>query len=204
MATDAKSDYYDAEFRVVSVGRLMRLKGFEMTVRAFEKLARNNPKSRLIIVGDGPLRGSLEQLTVDLRIADKVEFVGVVPRTEALSLMRRGHVFLFPSFEAEGMVVPEALAQGLPVVCLNYGGPGKMVTPACGFAIEVDSQGRMIEKLGDALVLLANDQDLWRRMSDAARQHVEENYLWENRHLTIRKWYAMAGVELMPQVTAEN
>jgi glycosyltransferase involved in cell wall biosynthesis/thymidylate kinase len=204
VATDAKSDYHDAEFRVVSVGRLMRLKGFEMTVRAFEKLARNNPKSRLLIVGDGPLRESLEQLTVDLRIADKVEFVGLVPRTEALSLMRRGHVFLFPSFEAEGMVVPEALAQGLPVVCLNYGGPGKMVTPACGFAIEVDSQDRMIEKLSDALVLLANDQDLWRRMSDAARRHVEENYLWENRHLTIRKWYAMAGVELMPQVTSEN
>lgn len=204
VATDAKSDYHDAEFRVVSVGRLMRLKGFEMTVRAFEKLARNNPKSRLIIVGDGPLRESLEQLTVDLRIADKVEFVGLVPRTEALSLMRRGHVFLFPSFEAEGMVVPEALAQGLPVVCLNYGGPGKMITAACGFAVGVDSQDRMIEKLGDALVVLANDQDLWRRMSDAARHHVAEHYLWENRHLTIRKWYAMAGVEVTAKVTSEN
>ena len=184
------------EFRVISVGRLMRIKNFEISIRAFALLSQYLPTARFTVVGDGRLKPYLEQLAKDLNIEEKVEFTGLIARAEVTVQMSKSDVFLFPSYEAEGMVVLEALAQGLPVVCLNYGGPGKMVTPACGFAVEVDAQDRMIEKLGNALTLLASDRNLWQEMSDAARRHVEQNYLWENRYLTIRKWYAMAGVEV--------
>jgi glycosyltransferase involved in cell wall biosynthesis/thymidylate kinase len=184
------------EFRVISVGRLIRIKNVEISIRAFALLSQYLPTARFTVVGDGRLKPYLEQLVKHLNIEEKVEFVGLISRAEVMVRMSQSDVFLFPSYEAEGMVVLEALAQGLPVVCLNYGGPGKMVTPACGFAVEVDAQDRMIEKLGNALSLLASDRNLWREMSDAARRHIEQNYLWENRHLTIRKWYSKAGVEV--------
>ena len=192
------------EFRVISVGGLIRIKNFEISIRAFALLSQYLPTARFTVVGDGRLRPWLEQLAKNLNVEEKVEFVGQIPRAEVIVRMSQSHVFLFPTYEAEGMVVLEALAQGLPVVCLNYGGPGKMVTPECGFAVEVDTQDRMIQKLGDALKVLANDQNLRLEMSNAARRNIEENYLWENRHLTIREWYAMAGVEVMPQVTSES
>ena len=50
----------------------------------------------------------------------------------AFEEMRKADLFLFPSFEGGGMVVLEALAHGLPVVCLQYGGPGEMVSTARG------------------------------------------------------------------------
>ena len=115
--------------------------------------------------------------------------------------MGRSHVFLFPSFEAAGMVVLEALARGLPVVCMNYGGPGEMVTPACGFAVEVGPSEQTIAGLADALILLAKDRQTCERMGVAARQQVQDHYLWENRHVPIKKWYSSVGVEVTPPST---
>jgi glycosyltransferase involved in cell wall biosynthesis len=181
---------------VISVGNLTRLKNFDMTIRAFAVLSQKVSSARLTIAGKGPLQPLLEQLAKDLGIGGKVEFVGQMPRNEVVTLMGRSDVFIFPSFEAAGMVVLEALAQGLPVVCMNYGGPGEMMTPACGFAVEVGPLAQTVERLGDALKTLAGDRQLCLRMSIAARQHVQENYLWENRHVPIRQWYASAGVEV--------
>jgi glycosyltransferase involved in cell wall biosynthesis len=172
------------------MGRLVRMKGFDLSLRAFAQFAERSPSARLTIVGDGPLREQLHELAERLSIADKVKFVGHLPREAAMALMRQAQVFIFPSCEAEGMVVLEALAQGLPVVCLAYGGPGKMVTPECGFAVPVGPQ--VVEHLAAALEMLTADPDLYKRMSDAARRHIVEHYLWERRHLTIREWYHAA------------
>jgi glycosyltransferase involved in cell wall biosynthesis len=180
-------------FRVISMGRLIRMKGFDLSLQAFARFAQSVPSARLTIVGDGEQESSLQLLAEELKISHQVEFVGRVPRAEAMRYMRRGHVFIFPSWEAEGMVVLEALAQGLPVVCLDYGGPGKMVTPECGFAVQPGP--RAIEELAAALQTLATDPALLNTMSDAARRHVVEHYLWERRHLQISAWYRMAGIE---------
>ena len=149
--------------------------------------------------GKGSLRPYLEKIAKDLGVDHKVEFVGHLPRPQALALMGRAHVFLFPSFEAAGMVVLEALAQGAPVVCMNYGGPGEMVTPDCGFAVEVGPLEQTIARLGDALITLASDRQLCRRMSIAARQRVQDHYLWENRYLKVRQWYSSIAIEIVPQ-----
>jgi glycosyltransferase involved in cell wall biosynthesis/thymidylate kinase len=177
-------------WHVLSMGRLIRIKGFDLTLQAFAQFAQRSPSARLTIVGDGPLRESLVELAQRLGIAHQVEFVGHLPREAAMALMRQAQIFIFPSCEAEGMVVLEALAQGLPVVCLAYGGPGKMVTPECGFTVPVGLQ--VVEHLAAALETLTADPDLLKKMSDAARRHIVEHYLWEQRHLTIREWYHAA------------
>ena len=181
--------------RVLSMGRLIPLKAFHLTLQAFAVLARNHASATLTIVGDGPLRESLEERAVELEVRDKVVFVQRLPRAEALTLMTRADVFLFPSFEAAGMVVLEAMAHGLPIVCLENTGPAEMVTPDCGFAVEVGGMSDTVDRLARALDTLARDAALRLNMGAAAKRRIQHRYLWEDRHESIRDWYRAAGIE---------
>lgn len=179
-------------FHVLSMGRLIPIKAFHISILAFALLLKDQPKARLSIVGDGPDKQTLQKLIAKLGVLGHVEFVNWLPRREALSMMEDADVFLFPSFEGSGMVVLEAMAHGLPVVCLDCGGPGQMVTGECGFVVQVGSMHETVEKLGDALKALAQDQDMRMRMGLAARERVRERYLWDSRHEAIKGWYAAA------------
>ena len=113
-------------------------------------------------------------------------------RQQALSRFAHADIFLFPSCEGGGMVVLEAMAHGLPVVCLDYGGPGKMVTSDCGLAVEVGDVETMVASLAAALAKLAKDRSLRLRMALAAKRRIEECYSWGLRHKVIGHWYARA------------
>jgi glycosyltransferase involved in cell wall biosynthesis len=107
--------------RALFAGVLSPWKGASLAVRALALL----PNWRLLICGEGPDAKRLESLVRRLRVADRVTFLGWQPRKEVLRLMRdEADVFLFPSLHDEGpWVIVEARAAGLPVVCLDRGGP---------------------------------------------------------------------------------
>jgi starch synthase len=88
------------------------------------------------------------------------------------------------------MVVLEAMAHELPVICLDFGGPGDMVTPDCGFAVMVGGANDTVTRLADVLTTLARDRSIRLRIGGAAKRHVAKNYLWRDRHEIIRQWYA--------------
>ena len=102
-------------------GRLVALKGLPLALEAMALL----PDWRLVILGDGPDAGRLERLAIRLGIADRVEFRGMQTRDETMRVMREeADVMVFPSFHDEGsLAVVEAVSTGLPVVCLDRGGP---------------------------------------------------------------------------------
>lgn len=102
-------------------GRLLAWKGVALAIRAVARL----PGWRLIVCGEGPDEARLHRLSRRLGIAKRVEFKGWVPRDELQVLMRReASVFVFPSLHDDaGWVVAEATMNGLPVVCLDRGGP---------------------------------------------------------------------------------
>jgi len=177
--------------RVLSIGQMIPIKGFHLALRAFAALLQKESEARLEIVGDGPERQALQRLATRLGIAESVKFVGWLPRERALSTFGHADIFLFPSCEGAGMVILEAMAHGLPVVCLDFGGPGEMVTSECGFAVEVGDTETTVAALGTALVTLAKDPSLRLRMAKAARRRVEE-YSWAARRKVIGQWYAKA------------
>ena len=102
-------------------GRLLPWKGIPLALRAMAEL----PEWRLVIIGSGPDERRLRRFARRLGLEGRVEFRGWRSRQEVLRAMREeADVFLFPSLHDEApFVVAEALASGLPVVCLDHGGP---------------------------------------------------------------------------------
>ena len=178
--------------RIVSMGQLIAIKGFHLALRAFAEFVRTQPNATLEIVGDGPEMRALQRLADALEIADRVRFTGWLSRQDALQRLADADIFLFPSCEGGGMVVLEAMAHGLPTVCLEYGGPGEMVGADCGIAVRVGNLDATVSLLARGLATLAGDPSLRHHMGQAARKRVAERYSWELRHEFIGRWYASA------------
>ena len=175
--------------KIISVGRLIYFKGFHLALKAFSKVLEDNYKMKFEIVGEGTELHSLEKFTRKLGIKEQVLFTGNVPRTEVIRKMSKSDIFLFPSFEGGGMVVLEAMAARLPIVCLDYGGPGKMVSDECGIKVKPKNPGQTVQELSEGLIKLASDPELRKRMGAASRKRVEEYFSWENKGEFIQKLY---------------
>ena len=109
-----------------TIGRLDPVKDQAALLRAFAALQRRVPDARLVIVGDGPLRGTLRTLATSLGIADAVTFTGA--RDDTPDLLRAMDVFVLPSVnEGISNTILEAMATGLPVVARRVGGNPELV-----------------------------------------------------------------------------
>ena len=98
-----------------SVGRLVEQKDYPTQLRAFALAAARVPCLRMVIAGDGPLRSTLEDLTRELGIADRVRFLG--NWNDVPALLRSVDIFVLASkFEPFGVALLEAKAAGLPIV----------------------------------------------------------------------------------------
>ena len=126
---------------VLFVSRLAREKNVDVVLQALGDA--NDPSLVLVIAGDGPQREELERLAVELRIAERVVFLGAVARDELPDLYASADAFVFPSTtETQGLVQAEALAAGAFVIAADaqpnrevLGDAARIVTPhAAAFA----------------------------------------------------------------------
>jgi glycosyltransferase involved in cell wall biosynthesis len=94
------------------------------------------PGARLTIVGRGPEQGRLKADAAAYDLDENVDFISWLPQQQLFELYTSHDLFIFPSLhDSGGYVVIEALSQGLPVVCLDLGGPREIVTPDSGSVI---------------------------------------------------------------------
>jgi glycosyltransferase involved in cell wall biosynthesis len=124
------------ELRILSVSRLVREKGVEDLLIAFGLLVRGGVRARLRVVGEGPLRTSLERLAAELGVADRVELDGSVKHDELPAVYRDSDLFVLASAplaswrEQFGIAVVEAMASGLPVIVGHSGSLDEVVADA--------------------------------------------------------------------------
>jgi len=178
LAEKAKSFHYP--LKILSVGQLVSIKGYRLSLAAFAKHLSVHPKSTLEIIGTGPQKNELVKFASELGVFKSVIFLGQISRDKVFQAMQEeSNVFFFPSFEGAGMVVIEAMAKGLPVVCLDFGGPGEYVTEECGIKVALTKPEAVIQGLADALSRLASDPALYERLSAGAIKRVREHYLWD-------------------------
>jgi glycosyltransferase involved in cell wall biosynthesis len=150
------------------VGRLLYWKGIHLALRALAQLRSEGLDAKLTIIGDGSDRAWLENLARELKIEDAVSWRGWLARGDALAAYARHAAFVFPSLhDSGGTVVMEAMAQGLPVVCLDLGGPGEILPAGCGFKIRARdrSERDVVADLAGAMRELATDQGLRREQA---------------------------------------
>lgn len=149
--------------RLVYVGRLVALKNVSLILRACSRLRASN--YFLTIVGDGPERGSLEDLACRLGISDKVLFFGSVP--SVANILRDSEVFLMAS-QWEGLPISqiEASIVGLPMIVTDVGGC-KEVVERCqsGVSVMAEDEDEYVAQLERMIV----DKDYRERLSEMAR-----------------------------------
>ena len=166
--------------RILYAGNLLYLKGLHLGLAGFAKAASELPGWTLTLVGDGPEKEKLLLLAEELGIRDRLEWKPAVSRDEILRLYPEFDIFLFPSLrDSGGMVVLEALASGVPVVCLNLGGPAEIVNETCGFAVNAEGPAEeVIANLASALRQLAGSSALRTNLAYGALSRARE-FTWE-------------------------
>ena len=163
---------------LVTVGHLIARKRHADVMRALAVLAKRHPTLRYAIVGDGPERVALEGLAARLGVAERVEFHGQLPPTEAIEVARRCTLFAMPSTEeAFGVAYIEAMAGGVPAIgCRGEPGPEEIAAAGDGFVLVPPGD---IERLTQRIDELLSDPQRLREASIRARETVAANFSWK-------------------------
>ncbi|MCW5660427.1 MAG: glycosyltransferase family 1 protein [Burkholderiaceae bacterium] len=126
---------------VLCVSRLAQEKNIELLCRAFDAISAGGIKARLVLVGDGPLRATLQRRWPEALLA------GVRRGDDLAAHYASADLFLFPSLtETFGNVVPEAMASGLPVVAFDCAAAAQLVSPDSGVLVPPPDAPAFIEQ----------------------------------------------------------
>ncbi len=172
------------ELMILAVGRLVYKKGFEFLVQALQEVLRVSPNARLVLAGDGDLRGDLETQAAALGLAARVTFAGMVPREEIPAYFAASDIVAVPSVRDEAgnvdglpNVALEAMAAGKPLVASRVAGLPQVVDDGINGLLV---QERNPHELAEALLRLACDANLRRSYGAAGRVRVREVLNWDN------------------------
>jgi len=170
---------------VVCVSRMVPRKGQDMLIRAWPAVrARTGCDPLLMLVGDGPYRGTLDRLARHTGVADSVLFTGPVSCDDLPAYYDAGNVFAMPcrtrraglDVEGLGIVYLEASATGLPVVGGDSGGaPDAILDGETGYVVP----GRDQQALADKLVELLADPAGAAAMGDKGQAWIDREWTWD-------------------------
>ena len=156
---------------ILAVGRLVEKKGFYYLLTAMKDIVRANPQIRLVLVGDGDLRGQLEKYCEKIKIKKYVLFVGNISRSSIVSYYNMADMFVMPSIadtqgniDDQPVALLEAMSCGQPVVATNFPGialsvengingflvPQKDVNAITGAAMKLSSSKELRITMGEA------------------------------------------------------
>lgn len=181
----------EGTFLVGQVSKLWEGKGHATLLEAFDRLLRVRPAGRLVLIGDGPLRASLEVTVRRLRLAARVRFLGHRVDVAALTAQLDAAT-LCSAYEGMGRVVLEAMAAGVPVVASRVGGITELVAEGrTGFLVPSGDAAALAARLGR----LAAEPALRRRMGGAGRARADARFDEERMAARIAAVYreALAG-----------
>ena len=163
---------------IMFVGRTIRQKGVKELILAFKQL-KNIDKSKILIVGSANYGAKvktdfdyeLEEISKDIK--EKIKFTGYIDNTELYKIQNISDIAVVPSMWEElfGLVVPENMASGLPLIVTKSGGIPEIVDNESAFVVEKNQD--LIKNLSDKLDLLIENPDLRRKMGEAGRKRAE-------------------------------
>ena len=152
-------------------GRLYYVKGLHLALKAFSAIKIDHPASTFTLIGAGPDERWFRELSATFGIQDSVRWLGRVSHEDIWSHYHHYTAFVFPSLrDSSGNVLLEAMSQALPIICLDTGGPGALVSPSCGIKVPVENRSEedVVKDLAAAMQTIAGNPEIREQMSRRA------------------------------------
>ena len=170
----------DGRVRIATCGRLVAKKGTQYLIESIGRLVSGGQNIELVIIGDGPLKSSLEQQVTELGLEQHVDFKGWRNHREVSEILDTCQLFAAPSVTAEDgnqdapvNTLKEAMAMGLPVVSTWHGGIPELVEDGVSGYLVPE---RNSEALAKAIQRLISEPEWWPSIGSAGRAKVESVY----------------------------
>ena len=158
-------------FNVVVVAGLISRKRIDKLIEAISLLRDKIPSVHLHVIGGGPLRSSLETMTRNLHLEERIFFYGSQTREEIAKIFAISDCFaLLSAAETFGVVYIEAMAAGLPVVATRCGGPEGFVDSRNGVMVDIDN----VPEAANAIEYIYHHKEGYDR--DYIRSYAKDNY----------------------------
>lgn len=191
----------DEPLRIIWTGQHLPGKALNLALESLAQL----PESvnwEFHILGEGKRTGKWLRLAKKLEILDCCHFHGWLARDKALSVMQGGHLMLITSLrDLTSTVTVEALALGLPIVCLDHCGFAEVVDESCGLKIPVTSPRRVISDLAEALEYLGRNESKRRLLAEGALKRAGK-FTWEDKARKVDELYRLRLEEVSSEHNA--
>jgi len=177
-----------AAFRMLYVGNCVPTRAIPLVLEAL--LQARLGDYELTVVGDGPALAHWKRRAAELGLAANVRFAGKVPRAQLDAFYARADVLVFPALrDSGGSALLEAMARGVPVICLDWAGPGEMVDETSGIKVPVSTPEAAVGAFAAALARLQREPALRTRLARAARARAEARFGWDAKRQLLEETY---------------
>ncbi len=164
------------------VGRFLECKGIYLVLEAFKQYSKYIPKAHLTLIGNGGMQSYIQQYCRKEKLDGKITILPWMPQKQLAHYYCTSTALLFPSLhDSSGNVVLEALSYGLPVICLDCGGPAKVKGKDLTL-LTVDTKDKCLNEVLDSIVKkmqLLQDKRLFQKESEASLMRAKD-FLWDN------------------------
>lgn len=171
----------DRKITLLSLGRLVKRKGFDMTIEAMKELSKTNNSVHYFLAGDGPDKKYIHDKAKGVA---NINFLGKIDDRDKWAWLKACDIFIMPSreetgdFEGFGVVYLEAGLAGKPVIAGDSGGVRDAVKGAIT-GILVDPE--KIDRIAGSIILLAQDRALRVKLGEQARERILAEFNWEGQ-----------------------
>lgn len=179
-------------------GRMLYWKGFELAIRSFVKAIDEGCIAELTILGDTENNPSYEQHKKYLQklsgphLDKEIHFVSNVPHNEMKEFYDRFDCLINCSLRDSGcFIVMEGMSRGLPLICVNTGGPKINTTNECAIKIDPAPMGEMINDISKSIIVMTQNKEMRERMGKEARRYAFGTFRISYRTRKMNEFYKL-------------
>jgi len=178
----------DQPFSLVYVGNCVATRAIPLVFEALIESKLENYK--FTIVGAGPALKHWQDLARRMQLENRVVFAGRVAHEQLQIFYSQADVLVFPALrDSGGSALLEAMARYLPVVCLDWGGPGEMIDTESGLKVPVTTPTATVRSFAEGLRRLSAEPGFRRALALAARARAEKVFRWKAKRLLLEATY---------------
>ncbi len=181
---DNEKDYSieKEKVEIAVVGRLIPIKNVEAAIEAMHLIKQDCHNVHMTVMGDGKLKEKLIDMCKMYGLENDITFSGEVAREKVLESLKKSDIYLLTSLHEGGSwSLMEAMAIGLPTVCLDWTGMGVIVDDETGIKVKPSTYEQVCKDYANNLKTLINDKGLRKKMGLNARNRIKEEYNWESK-----------------------